>query len=269
MTPHLLKMRSLVGTHDIALITLDTLRYDVARESMDTGRTPHFERLFAGAGWERRHTPASFTYAAHQAFFAGFFPTPAGSGPSARPFALRFAGSATSSEDTCVLDGPDIVAGLRALGYFALCIGGTGFFSKENALGNVLPALFDESHWERRFGVRDPRSTEYQVARAIQTLEDRPASQRVFLFLNVSAIHQPNRHYLPGSERDSLTSHAKALEYVDGALAPLFAAFRRRAPTACFVFSDHGEAYGDDGYWGHRVGHPSVWDVPYAEFVVS
>ena len=33
--------------------------------------------------------------------------------------------------------------------------------------------------------------------------------------------------------------------------------------------SDHGTAYGEDGYWGHRLSHPVVWTVPYAEFALD
>jgi len=43
--------------------------------------------MLPASGWERRHSPASFTYAAHQAFFAGFLPTPASPGPHPRLFA--------------------------------------------------------------------------------------------------------------------------------------------------------------------------------------
>ena len=46
------------------------------RPEWDAGRTPHLTRLLP-RGWEERHSPGSFTYAAHQAFFAGFLPTPA------------------------------------------------------------------------------------------------------------------------------------------------------------------------------------------------
>jgi hypothetical protein len=43
---------------------------------------------------------------------------------------------------------------------------------------------------------------------------------------------------------------------------------RRRAPVLTIICSDHGTAYGEDGYIGHRVSHPVVWTVPYAEFVL-
>ena len=99
-------------------------------------------------------------------------------------------------------------------------------------------------------------------------LERLPRHRRIFLFLNVSALHQPNCAYLPGATEDSPATQAAALAYVDRCLPPLFAALGRRAPALCIVCSDHGTAYGEDGYVGHRLGHPVVWTVPYAEFVL-
>src|SRR4051812_9320189 len=73
----MLEARRLVGTHDILFVTLDTLRYDVAAERYAAGRTPHLAAVLPAGGWEKRHSPGNFTFAAHAAFFAGFFPTPA------------------------------------------------------------------------------------------------------------------------------------------------------------------------------------------------
>lgn len=261
--------RFAAGRHDLLIVTLDTLRYDVARDLAAAGRTPNLCALLPGGAWEERHAPGSFTYASHHAIFAGFFPTPARPGRHPRPFAMRFEGSETTTGETCVLDAPDLVTGLRALGYHAACIGGTGFFNKQNPLGRVLPALFDESHWSPALGVTDPRSTENQVALAVDVLARAGSGRRVFLFLNVSALHQPNRCYLPGATMDSIESHAAALEYVDRSLPPLFAALSRRGDTFCVVCSDHGTAYGEDGYRGHRLAHPAVWNVPYAQFILA
>lgn len=262
-------MNTVVGSHDLLFLTLDTLRHDVATELAAAGRIPNLAALMPGGQWEERHSPASFTYAAHHAFFAGFLPTPARPGRHARLFSMRFEGSETTGQGTCVLDAPDLVTGLAARGYHTVCIGGVGFFNKLNPLGSVLPGLFAESHWSPELGVREPRSTEHQVGLAVQRLEAVPRERRVFLFINVSALHQPNRHYLSGATEDSVASHAAALEYVDSQLPPLFAALRRRGPAFCIVCSDHGTAYGEDGYNGHRVGHPVVWTVPYAEFTLS
>ena len=80
----MLDASALIGTHDVLLVTLDTLRYDVAEQCLREGRTPNLARAFRGAGWEKRHSPGNFTYAAHQAFFAGFLPTPAAPGKHPR-----------------------------------------------------------------------------------------------------------------------------------------------------------------------------------------
>jgi len=92
--------------------------------------------------------------------------------------------------------------------------------------------------------------------------------ERVFLFINVSALHQPNKHYVPGATEDSKATHAAALRYVDSQLPPLFGALSRRGPALGLLMSDHGTCYGDDGYVGHRLAHPAVWTVPYAEVVL-
>lgn len=264
-------MRAIVGRRDLLLITLDTLRYDAAQQCYERGELPLLGPLLPPGGWERLHTPGSFTYAAHAAFFAGFLPTPARPGPHPRLFALEFEGSETTDARTCVLRGrADIVSGLRDLGYHALCLGGVGFFNQRNPLGSQFPGLFDESHWNPGFGVTAPDSTERQVALACERLRSAELrARRCFTFINVSALHQPNRHYLPGAQRDGYDSHCAALRYVDSALAPLFAVLRERGGAFAIVCSDHGTAYGEDGYHGHRLAHDTVMTVPYAHFLLD
>lgn len=265
-----LNARELIGTHDVLFVTLDTLRYDVAVSALERGLTPHLKSLLPECCWERRHTPGNFTFAAHQAFFAGFLPTPAEPGRQKAPrlFAAAFPGSETTSPETCVFETPDIVSGLAARGYHTICIGGVGFFNQLTPLGCVLPGLFAESHWSPKLGVTDPDSTANQVQCALEAISQRSPSERLFLFLNVSALHQPNCLYVDGAESDSPETMASALAYVDSQLPPLFESLQDRAPVLCIVCSDHGTAYGEDGYSGHRLSHPSVWDVPYAESVL-
>jgi len=261
--------RELIGSHDIVLITLDTLRYDVAVREHAAGRTPNLARLLPPSGWELRHTSGSFTYAAHHAFFAGFLPTRPTVSPEPRLFACEFEGSETIGEATFRFREPNLVQALAAREYRTICVGGVGFFNQRTALGQVLPSLFEEAHWSPELGVTNPASTDQQVALCVRRLQAVPASRRAFLFLNVSAIHQPNCVYVAGATSDSLETHAAALRYVDGALPPLFAALRRRGPAFCIICSDHGTLYGDDGYTGHRLAHPNVWQVPYAEVLLE
>lgn len=263
-----LNARALVGTHDVLFLCFDTLRYDVAQGAWASGRTPFLKGLLPPDGWEMRHSPGSFTYAAHHAFFAGFLPTPAVPGVHPRLFAAHFCGSETTTATTAVFETPDIVSGFGSRDYHTLCIGGVGFFNQQTPLGCVLPNLFRESHWNEELGVTSSHSTRAQVELATQILAEIPASRRVFLFLNISALHQPNCIFTPFATRDTLATMTNALAYVDGQLAPLFEALRRRAPLLAVLCADHGTAYGEDGFQGHRLSHPSVWNVPYAELVL-
>ena len=258
----------LLNTHNILFITLDTLRFDVAQTALTSGQTPFLASWLPHGRWQRYHTPGSFTYAAHHAFFAGFLPTPCQPGKHPRRFATRFAGSETITTQTLVFDTPDIVTGLRQAGYYTICIGGVGFFSKKTPLSCVLPNLFDESHWAVEIGVTSATSTWHQVNLAISRLQALPPAQKLFLFINVSALHQPNCIFMPGSQEDSPQTQQAALAYVDRQLPPLFTTLQQRAPTLVIICSDHGTAYGEDGYTGHRLGHEVVWTVPYAEFIL-
>jgi hypothetical protein len=258
-----------LGHCDFLFVTLDTLRFDVASECLSQGKTPKLASFLPNQSWEERHSPGSFTYASHQAFFAGFFPTPAAPGKHIRPLALRFAGSETTGEETYLLEGANIVEGLQQKGYRTICIGGVGFFNPKNALGRVMPSMFQESYFEPSFGVAEKDSTKNQVDFAIRRISKISTEQRVFLFVNISALHQPNYFYVEGATKDSKETHAAALMYIDGQLPRLFDFFAQRRRTAVIVCSDHGTLYGEDGYTGHRVGHPLVWTVPYAEFMLG
>ncbi|MGV9661760.1 STM4013/SEN3800 family hydrolase [Nocardia niigatensis] len=265
-------MNEVIGRDDLLLVTLDTLRFDVAAELAAAGRLPNLARHLPGGRWEKRHAPGSFTYASHQAIFAGFLPTPATPGPHPRLFAARFEGSETTAGRTFVYDTPDFVSALAGRGYHTVCIGGVGFFNKRGPMGSVLPGLFAESHWDSDFSVASPTSFEAQVARAEEVVAALPAERRLFLFVNVSALHQPNWFHLPGATKDagdSRETHAAALEYVDRHIGRLFTAAAGRRRCFAIVCSDHGTAYGDGGFTGHRLGHEAVWTVPYAQFFLE
>jgi arylsulfatase A-like enzyme len=262
-------MKNHVGCSDILFVTLDTLRYDVAQSMFESGRLPHLASCLPARGWERRHSPSTFTFAAHQAFFAGFLPTPIEPGIHPRLFASEFGGSESTTEQTFAYPEATLPQALSRMGYHTLCVGGTGFFNPANALGKVLPSLFDESHWSKEMGVADRDSANNQVNCAVEAI-DRQRDKRVFCFINFSAIHQPNWFYdseaPPTDGRDSIQSHAAALAEIDRQLPRLLTCLRQRGSLFGIICSDHGTAYGEDGYWGHRVAHPTVWEVPYAEF---
>src|SRR5260370_13188552 len=129
---------NLIGTYDIFIMPLDTLRYDVAQDMLKRGRTPNLAELLPPTGWEARHSPGNFTYAAHHAFFAGFLPTPIKPGLHPRLLAARFPGSETTTDATFVFEAPDIVSALAAKGYHTVCLGGLCVVDKQSPLRRVI-----------------------------------------------------------------------------------------------------------------------------------
>jgi hypothetical protein len=116
--------------------------------------------------------------------------------------------------------------------------------------------------------VTDNRSTENQIRLAIECIQRRGQKDRLFTFLNVSALHQPNCIFSKKGE-DSIETQIDALAYVDQHITKLITFMEQRAPLICVICSDHGTAYGEDGCYGHRLNHPVVLDVPFAQFVLE
>jgi hypothetical protein len=260
----------LLGHADVVWITLDTLRCDVAEAAQQAGELPQFSAHLPP--FERRYTSGSFTFAAHQAFLAGFLPTPMSPGPHPRPFALQFPGSETIGAETLCFGPPQsarsIPEGFALNGYRTLCVGGTGFFNPATPLGSVLPGLFAHACWRPEFGVTALDSTDQQVAFLLKEFASHP-DQPWFVLLNVSALHQPNCGYVAGATVDSVDTQRAALRYVDAALAPLWTMLAQRNAALVQVFADHGTCYGEDGHVGHRVAHPVVMQVPYTEALLG
>ncbi|MDR1402771.1 MAG: STM4013/SEN3800 family hydrolase [Tannerellaceae bacterium] len=264
-------MRTVIGKQDILMLCFDALRYDVAAQQEALGGTPVLNRY--GGKWEKRHAPGNFTYPSHFALFAGFFPSPAeaqafkerqwlfyprrvGTGKAAPPGSYEFT-KATFIES------------LFDEGYETICIGGVRFFSKLNDIGRTLPGYFNKSYWKPAFGCTEKNSAARQVDFALDKLAACPAGKRVCLYVNFSAIHYPNCHYMENETEDSIHTHAAALRYVDGCLPPLLAAFQARGDTLVIAFSDHGTCYGEDGFFHHGLSHPVVYTVPYKQFILT
>ena len=267
-----INFNEIIRQHDILFIVLDTLRYDVATTALAHYLTPTLSHYLPEKKWEKCHSPATFTYPAHHAFFAGFLPTPANNSLHPRLFAAEFMGSETTCETTWLFKQTNVIEALSAHHYHTSCIGGVGFFNKQNAIGSFFPNLFAESHWHPSTSVSCKDSTENQINIALTSLQQLPTEQRLFSFINISALHQPNYFYLEDThentpqKQDSIESQIAALAYVDSQLGRLFTAMKQRAPTFCIICSDHGTCYGEDGYYGHKLAHEVVLTVPYAHF---
>lgn len=281
-------MEQVVGRCDILFVCLDTLRYDAAIAEEKGGGTPILNRYGA---WEKRQAPGNFTYPSHHAIFSGFLPSKDEARSIAEQEMLFFPRSMGMGKSiprgSYGFDASNLVEGLHGDGYDTWCVGGVAFFDKRSAMGRVFPSFFEKSYWNPSFSCPVKESTGNQVDFILKRLEQNTDPRKIFLYLNVCAIHYPNYFYLgreaadpereeagkqsAGTERrgknDSLETHRAALRYVDGELGRLFDAWKeKRGETFVVCFSDHGTCYGEDGYVFHGVNHPVVSTVPYKHF---
>ena len=261
-------MNRVVGQMDILFVCLDTLRYDAAVKEQEQGTTPVLNRY---GPWKKCQAPGNFTWPSHHSMFAGFlpadheaknladremlfFPRQIGMGRKTPPGAYGFSGGT-------------IMEGLEKEGYDTWCVGGVSFFDKRSDLGKVFPGYFRKSYWNPSFGCGVRDSTKNQVDFILRKLGAADPDQRIFMYLNVDAIHYPNSFYLEGHSHDDLDSHKAALRYADKELGRLFDHWKEKRGGAFVICcSDHGTCYGEDGCQFHGIDHPAVNTVPYKHF---
>lgn len=276
-------MNQIIGSHHILFLCLDALRYDVAKEEEELGNTPILSQY---GHWQKCQAVGNFTYPAHQGMFAGFFPCYADAKQHKERIQLFFPENVgmgrKAPKGVYGFYSRTFVEALAEEGYETCCIGGVSFFDKRSGLGKIFPSYFTHSFWNPSFSPMAADSTRNQVDFARSWIEKIPFDKKIFMYLNISAIHYPNYFYLDleqnpnqiihpnkGWERDNKKSHRAALRYVDRELAPLFDAFKEKGDTFVICCSDHGTCYGEDGYFSHGINHPMVNTIPYIHYIIK
>ncbi len=264
-------MNQVVGAQDILFICLDTLRYDAAVEEEAAGGTPVLNRY---GSWEKCQAPGNFTWPSHHAMFAGFLPCRCHAKHVADREMLFFPRSIGLGnrvpKGAFGFSGSTIMEGLEKEGYDTWCAGGVAFFDKRSDIGKVFPGYFQKSYWNPSFACPVKESTKNQVDFLLKKAEQADSQKRIFLYLNVDAIHYPNYFYLDGAREDSYESHKAALRYADSELGRLFEGWKRyRGGAFVICCSDHGTCYGEDGCQFHGINHPVVNMIPYKHFFLS
>ena len=169
-------------------------------------------------------------------------------------------------------EGATIMEGLERIGYDTWCVGGVAFFDKRTELGSVFPGYFKHSFWKPGFGCQVPDSAKNQVDFIQKKLQEADREKRIFLYVNIDAIHYPNWFYLGENapRHDTIESHKAALRCADTQLGRLFDWWREtRGDAFVICCSDHGTCYGEDGCQFHGISHPAVEAVPYKHFFLS
>jgi hypothetical protein len=264
---------SLPSRPNLVLLTYDSCRYDVLRDA-DTPVLSSFSEILSA------QAPANFTYPSHLAMFAGILPN----ADAARPLYNRFCGQLmglTGVGELQVSNGAvvgvhsdwNVVAGLRERGYLTVGAGAMNWFRQES-----LTAGFERF----RFTGTD---ADEQISFVVDQVDD---NRPLFAFINFGETHAPfdfvgKKERCPvdvrarlmqwppepgrgpvGRNSPAYAHQVAAAEFLDSRLPRLFAGLP--ADTMVVVCGDHGECFGEDGYWGHGVNHPKVLEVPLAIF---
>lgn len=249
------------------LITLDSLRWDTFAQA----NLPFLKSFPFNRCWSH----GTFTFAAHQAFFAGkmphsfdgeeYFDTCAASARRSvvRKQIWRLANPESVRPGLLVVEGRNLKDGLRHKGYTTIGTGAMNWFDPDKPASEWLRADFDEFRFFPNKSAGDGRNIELQIEwAAAQVAKTRGP---YFLFMNIGETHHPYNcrgHRLRADWGDAALCAAAqraSLEYIDGLLADLFSRLDNYFAVIC---GDHGDCWGEDGLWGHGFYHPRVLEVP-------
>jgi hypothetical protein len=263
-----------LDTPNYLLVTYDSCRLDVLQAA-------HTPVLDAYAPIVAAQTPANFTYAAHQAFFVGMLPNAIEPLPYHNRFvnqlvALGSVGEIQVVDKACahrVSSDANLVAGLGAAGYQTIGAGAMNWFKQR-----TLTECFEKFSYT---------GTDAQAQIDFLRRELDP-SKPFFGFVNFGETHDPFdfagkpdrcpvevqsrliqwppvQNGAPvGADSEAWEHQKRSAEFLDAKLPSLFDGLPGN--TVVILCGDHGEAFGEDGYWGHGVNHPSVLTVPLAIF---
>ncbi len=255
------------------LLTYDSCRLDVL-EAADTPVVDSFAEIRSA------QSPATYTYPAHLSFFAGILPNCDGDLPFYNRFTKQLVGLAEVGETNVVkhslvqvTSDRNVMVGLAELGYQTVGAGAMNWFRQ---------ATLTEGFERFAFTGTD---ADAQIDFLLDEIDpDRP----FFAFINFGETHAPFRYagkqdrcpvdvrarimsWPPrqgdgpvGRDSPAFDHQRRAAEFLDTRLPRLFSGLPDN--TVVVLTADHGECFGEDGYWGHGVSHPMVWTVPLTMF---
>ena len=255
---------------NICIITLDSLRYDIAIKSYKTGKTSNIARY---GKWEKCQAHGDNTLPSHVALFqGGQVPYSLEKGNKYYFETFRFFKPELNwdrkKEAVYLLPEADsIPKSFELLGYETIGIGGVDWFNSNHLTSkslwfphsdyNDFYLYFKQFYWYPHFNQNEKESFRNQLKLCKRL--DLDQYERLFFFINISSTHIP---YHRGG--GGLQGQKAELEYFDF----LFPKFVELMPKPChfLIMSDHGTCFGDDELWGHGFGHPKVWEVPVLDF---
>ena len=262
-----------MATEDVLFITLDSCRFDTFKNSYISSKLPNLLKI---APLHQAISPSYFTFGSHAAFWMGFTPGVVGtSDPWLNPkagklFRMAFAGSKGNDQHGFKLEGENIIEGFRRNGYRTIGTGAVDWFNPETETGSVLSKPFDNFYFPG-----NTWSLSSQLNWIDSELKTIKKDQPVFVFLNIGETHVPYWHEganwakwpspcVPFGDENSSAFECRrrqtaCLEWVDSSLAVLIDKFLSKTILLC---GDHGDCWGEDGFWEHGISHYCTLNVP-------
>lgn len=272
------------GARHLVVVVLDSLRYDAWHPTS----LPNLARL---GPVQRRFSYATWTAPSHYNLMLGLLPHASPTGVLANNVYQTEFSRYRDRLGIPELDLADLLPGLWLPGFLRRSLG------YQTHAYVSMPVLNPAAPINRDFDSYALMPTHNDMAAMLELLrfDDGPS----FHLLNVGETHYPyatpnedptmwpRLHGLYGAIRhlggqgdtaerlpfDSATysvlreRQVAALAYLDGVFGRLFEILPEN--TWLIVTSDHGELFGEDGYFGHGpIAHPLVHEVPFVEGLV-
>ena len=276
------------GAHNLVMVILDSLRYDSWLAAAPT-------TLQSLGPVERRWSYASWTAPSHYNLLMGLLPHSSPAGVYASEYYKQDFARYTERLGVPGMEFRKLLPSIFLPTYLKNELG-----YRTHAMVS-MPVLNRHTAINRDFDTYELMPKHNDMAAMLDRMsfeEDRPS----FYLLNVGETHYPyalpdedpstwprisgvhgvfkNLDDQPGPapeaepaffDDDRLAElrarQIKAVSYLDGVFARLFADVPRN--TWIIVTSDHGELFGEDGYFGHGpIAHGKVFEVPFVEGLV-
>ena len=255
-------------------LVLDSLRWDIFKSA----KLPFLRNLGV---WKKAYTPGTYTFPAHMSFFVGKLPQTLDCTDYYDDIALRIdkkrgirkkqlwrlANPEAERDSRLVLEGQNIIEGFKKQGYFTVGTGAVNWFNPRLPPGRYLTQNFNVFRFFEGPNFASHASAEEQVEWALDNTS-KHKGQPYFLFINFGETHSrfvykgcpwPFEENPYGDKRKCKIRQRACLEYLDKKIKLLLTELR---DYDLVITSDHGEAMGEDGLWGHGFVHKRVMEVP-------
>ena len=261
----------------IVFIVMDSCRYD----SFMTARTPNIDRLGTA---ERRYSYASWTAPSHHAFAMGMLPH---SSPkdvfASEVYKEEFAQwrDRTGCPDIAFKEFlPDLSLpkALRNIGYRTIAKVSMPVLNKSTLISrdfdeyklmknhNDFAGMIREMEFpdEPHYYFLNLGETHYPYMLSGANLPHISGLHGALKSMDAAEATQGKQGFDPGQMDMLRLQQIKCIEYIDGKIGELM---DMTPPNTHFIVTaDHGELFGEDGYFGHGpIMHEKCFEVPFVE----